>query len=89
VPDESPLRLGDLAPAANEPGSARPTALKEVDADALPAVAALLAAPAAEFRERLDALAARTREESSKDIRHALQTAAQVLGELRRREERP
>lgn len=89
MPEESPRRLGDLAPAANEPGTERPSVLKAKDGDALPVVAALLAAPAPEFRDRLDALAARTREEPSTDVRNALQTAAQVLAELRRREERP
>ena len=89
MPEESPLRVGDLAPVANEPGGRRSAAVQAVDADALPVLAALLAAPAGEFRERLDALASRVREEESKDVRHALQVAAQLLPELRRREEGP
>lgn len=89
MPEESPVRVGDLAPAANEPGGARTAAVSAVDAQALPLLAALLAAPAGEFRERLDAIAARLREEASADVRLALQKAAQLLPELRRREERP
>ena len=89
MPEDTPLRVGDLAPGANEPGFARSSAVRSVDADAMPVLAALLAAPAGEFRERLDALAARLREEESKDIRLALQKASQVLLDLRREEEKP
>ena len=90
MPEESPVRVGDLAPVANEPGGPRASAaVSAADAQALPALAALLAAPAGEYRERLDAIAARVREETSADVRLALQTAARLLPELRRREERP
>ncbi len=89
MPEDGPLRIGDLAPVANEPEGARPAAVQAVDGDALPVLAALLAAPAGEFRERLDALASRVRAEESRDVRMALQTAARLLPELRRREERP
>ncbi len=89
VVPEDPRRVGDLQPGANEPGFVRHAAARSVDGDAMPALAALLAAPAGRFREELDAFAARLREEESGDVRHALQTASQVLLELRRREEKP
>ena len=89
MPEDTPLRVGDLAPAANEPGRARSSAVSSVDADAMPTLAALLAAPAGQFRERLDALAVRLREEESPDVRLALQMASQVLLDLRRKEEKP
>jgi hypothetical protein len=89
MPADRTVRVGDLAPAANEPGREREAALAAADADALPELGALLSASAGEFRERLDALAARARVEESSEVRLALQTAGRVLPELRRREERP
>jgi hypothetical protein len=87
VSDARLPRVGELAGAANEPGDRSP-ATRSVDPEALPALASLLVAAPDEFRRRLDAIAARLREETSSEVRNALQRAAQILPELRRKEER-
>jgi hypothetical protein len=56
--------------------------MEPVDVAVFPTLAAFLRGPAAEFRQRLDALAARARQESSPEVQAALQTAVRLLPDI-------
>lgn len=82
MPDLPEFRIGDVTPDLTDRSTAKPVAAPELDADAFPTLAEFLRGSAPEFRERLDRLAGRAREESSPDAQTALQVAVRLLPEL-------
>ncbi len=78
--DQTGFRIGDVATGTShhrEQGSAGGGA--GLDADAFPTLVQCLRLPPNDFRERLDFLAGRTRQESSPAVQRALSLAAQML----------
>jgi len=84
MPERPEYRVGDLAPEfAGRPEASPPAAAPDgVDVEVFPTLAAFLRGPVADFRQRLDALAARARQESSPEVQAALQTAVRLLPEV-------
>jgi hypothetical protein len=80
--EEREFRIGDVAERAGvrSPSVGRPGP----DAGTFPTLAALLKATPTEFRDRLDSLAARARDEGSEEVKAALQTAVRLLPELKK-----
>ncbi len=79
---EGEFRVGDVAQGgAARKGGEKP-ARKGLDAQAFPLLAEWMRLPANAFRERVDALTARARAESSPAAQRALLLAVQVLNAL-------
>ena len=81
MPEEREFRVGDLHQAAL-PERDAPEQKVGLDADVFPTLASFLATPSAAFRERLDRLTARARQESAPEAQAALQAAVNLLGVL-------
>jgi hypothetical protein len=80
--EEREFRIGDLQAGLAEPGAGTRPSARAVDAGLFPLLAAWVQMPAPARRERMDALASRAREETSSEVRAALQTALRVLSEI-------
>jgi hypothetical protein len=80
MPQEPEFRIGDLQAGPSDP--AVPPGGGRVDANLFPAVAAWLALPSPERRERMDALAARARQEARPEVQAAWQAALRLLSEI-------
>lgn len=80
---EGEFRVGDVAQGGTvRKGGGEKTARKGLDAQAFPLLAEWMKLPANAFRERVDALTARARSESSPAAQRALLLAVQVLNAL-------
>jgi hypothetical protein len=80
--DEKEFRIGDMQREFADRAAARVSAAPGFDAEKFPTLAAFLRLAPGPFRERIDKLAARAREESSAETKAALQTVVRVLPEV-------
>jgi hypothetical protein len=81
--DEPEFRIGDVEAGIPASGSAsRASKGSVVDAGLFPTLAAWLELSPPERKDRVDALAARARGESSPEIQAALQAAVRLLTEI-------
>lgn len=80
--DEREFRIGDLQREFADRAAKRVAAGPGFDAERFPTLAAFLRLAPGPFRERVDSLAARAREESSPEIKAALQNLVRVLPEV-------
>jgi hypothetical protein len=80
--EDREFRIGDVQGEMAGRGLPRPTTAPAVDASTFPTLAALLKLPPAEFRGRVDALAAYGRQAASADVQGALHAALRVLPEM-------
>ncbi len=80
--DDREFRIGDLQREFADRAAARVAASPGLDAQRFPTVAAFLRLSPGPFRERVDRLAARARDESSPEIKAALQNLVRVLPEV-------
>jgi predicted ABC-class ATPase len=79
---EGEFRIGDVASAGAARKGGGPTARKGLDTQAFPILAEWMRLPANAFRERVDALTARARSESSQAAQRAILLAVQILNAL-------
>ena len=80
--DEREFRIGDLQREFADRAAARVAAAPGFDAQRFPTLAAFLRVAPGPFRERMDRLAAQARDESSPEIKAALQNLVRVLPEV-------
>ena len=80
--DEREFRIGDLQREFADRAAARVAAAPGFDAGRFPTLAALLRLAPGTFRERVDSLAARARDESSPEVKAALLNLVRVLPEV-------
>jgi hypothetical protein len=80
--DEKEFRIGDMQREFADRAAARVPAGPGIDAEKFPTLAAFLHLAPATFKERIDRLAARAREESSPETKAALQNVVRVLPEV-------
>jgi len=80
--DEREFRIGDMQREFADRAAARVAAAPGFDAARFPTLAAFLGLAPGAFRERVDRMAARARDESSAELRAALQNVVRVLPEV-------